>query len=205
MEEQGTRLHHRAAALAWFTVLYNVAEGLVMIFFGSVAGSIAMVGFGLDSFVESLSGGVMLWRFRRRGDESAEQCAAEEKTASKAVGVAFIILAVYVIFESAKKLIMHEAPEPSLVGIVVAVISIAIMYPLYGLKCATGRGLKSCSLMADAKQTLACMYLSFALLACLLLNRFLGWWWADPVVGLVIAYFLVREGIEAAKGEFDED
>ncbi len=205
MEEQGNRLHHKAAALAWFTVLYNVAEGLVMIIFGNAAGSIAMVGFGLDSFVESLSGGVMLWRFRKRGEESAEQREAEEKKASKAVGITFIVLAAYVVFESAKKLILQEPPEPSMVGIVVAVISIAIMYPLYMLKCATGKGLKSCSLMADAKQTLACMWLSFALLAGLLVNQFLGWWWADPAVGLFIAYFLVKEGIEAAKGEFDED
>lgn len=205
MEELETRHHHRAAALAWFTVLYNIAEGLVMIFFGNAAGSIAMVGFGLDSFVESLSGIVMLWRFRKRGDESQEQREAEEKTAARAVGITFLVLAAYVIFESGKKLILQEPPEPSMAGIVVAVVSIAIMYPLYGLKCATGRTLKSCSLMADAKQTLACIYLSFALLAGLLLNRFLGWWWADPVVGLLIAYFLFREGIEAAKGEFDDD
>jgi divalent metal cation (Fe/Co/Zn/Cd) transporter len=180
---------------------YNVLEGAISILAGSLAGSIALVGFGLDSFVESLSGGIMIWRFRRHADLTPEEEERREKLAVKMVGWTFFGLAAYVLYESLKKLIFQEAPAPSLLGIIIAAVSLVLMPLLFFLKLRISADIGSASLKADAKQTLACAFLSLALLVGLGLNYVAGIWQADPVIGLIIAAVLVREGYETLKEE----
>lgn len=192
-------LQRQALLLSYLTVGYNILEGLVSLLAGYLAGSIALVGFGLDSFVESISGGIMIWRFRALGILSSEEEERREKLAIRLVGRTFFLLAAYVFFESLKKLYYHEAPDPSLLGLIVASVSIILMPLLFLLKYRTGTALRSLSLRADAKQTLACAFLSLALLLGLGLNYFYGLWQADPVIGLVIAVVLVREGYETLR------
>ena len=189
-------LHRRALLLSYFTVGYNVLEGAVSIFAGLLAGSIALIGFGLDSFIESLSGGVMIWRFRHGAIKSKTEEKKIEKKATRLVAYTFFILGAYVLYESVKKLWIHEIPNPSLLGIVIAIISLIVMPILFYMKYKTGKLLKSSGLIADAKETLACVFLSVALLVGLGLNYTVGLWQADPIVGLVIVMFLIREGYE---------
>lgn len=190
------RLHKRALFLSYFTVGYNILEGAVSIFAGVLAGSIALVGFGLDSFVESLSGGVMIWRFRQHKDLSEEEEEKLEKRAARLVAFTFFILGAYVLYESVKKLLVREIPESSIIGIAVAVASIIVMPVLFTMKYRTGVRLKSRSLIADSKETLACLFLSVALLVGLGMNYLFGFWQADPIVGLIVVVFLAREGYE---------
>lgn len=192
-------LKRRALWLSYLTVAYNLLEGVVSLLAGCLAGSVALVGFGLDSFVESLSGGVMIWRFRSPGRLRPEEEERREKQAVRLVGWTFIILAAYVIFESLKKLFYREPPDPSLLGLIIAGVSLILMPLLFFLKYRTGTTLESASLKADAKQTLACAFLSLALLVGLGLNYLYGIWQADPVIGLVIAAVLVREGRETLR------
>ncbi len=168
---------------------------------GWLAGSIALVGFGLDSVVESLSGGVMIWRFHPHPGRTPEEEERLEKKAVRLVGYTFFILAAYILYESATKLIFQEAPGPSLLGIIIAAVSLVVMPGLFYVKYQTGKSLRSVSLMTDSKQTLACALLSLALLIGLGLNYLYGIWQADPVIGLVIAGYLVREGVNALKEE----
>lgn len=190
----------RALFLSYFTVSYNLFEGLVSVFAGLSSGSISLVGFGLDSFVESLSGGVMIWRFSPRNKLSEEREEKIERQAEKFVGVTFFALAAYVLYESVKNLIIHEVPEISILGFAITTLSLIIMPALYLAKYKTGEKLQSKSLIADSKETLACFYLSAAVLIGLVFNAWLGWWWADPAVGLLIVYFLIKEGREAWNG-----
>lgn len=182
-----------------FTVAYNFLEGIISIFVGYLFGSIALVGFGADSFVESLSGGIMIWRFRAHGNLTMEEEEKIEAKAAKLVAYSFFMLGAYILFESLKKLILREHSEPSLIGIIIAIASIIVMPILFYLKYRIGKSIGSRSLVADSKQTLACLYLSFALLIGLGLNYLFGFWWSDPVVGLVIVAFLIREGYETLK------
>ncbi len=193
--------HKRALRLSYFTVGYNILEGLLSIFAGSLAGSIALIGFGLDSFVESMSGGIMIWRFRKAGKISEEEEEKIEKRATKLIAYSFFILGAYVLYESGKKLVLQEIPHPSLLGIIVAVASSIIMPILFYLKYQTGKAIGSRSLVADSKETLACVFLSIALLIGLTLNYLYGLWQADPIVGLVIVVFLIMEGYETVIGE----
>ena len=192
-------LHRRALFLSYFTVGYNFLEGIVSIFAGLLAGSIALVGFGLDSFIESLSGGVMIWRFSRHGKVSEEEEAKIEAKATKFVAVAFFTLGAYVSYESVKKLYFQEIPDPSVLGIIIAFISIIVMPLLFYMKFKTAKMIESRSLLGDSKQTLACVFLSIALLVGLGLNYLYGLWWADPIVGFIIVVFLVREGYNTLK------
>jgi divalent metal cation (Fe/Co/Zn/Cd) transporter len=194
-------LRQRALLLSYLTVGYNILEAGVSLLAGYLAGSIALVGFGLDSLVESLSGGIMIWRFRRHPDLTPEAEERREKRAVKLVGWTFFLLAAYILFESAKKLILQEAPAPSLLGIIIALVSLVLMPLLFYLKYRTGADLGSASLRADAKQTLACALLSLALFVGLGLNYLYGLWQADPVIGLIIVAVLVREGLETLKEE----
>ena len=185
-----THRHTRhALLLSYFTVAYNVLEGLVSVVFAVLAGSPALLGFGVDSFVESLSGMVMVWRFT--GGEHREQ------TAIRLVGWALLILSAYVTYEAASRLYFGEQPEPSPIGLVIAILSLAVMPALLILKRRAARAVNSRSLLADAKQTLGCILLSVALLFGLGLNWLYGWWQADPIAALVIAAFLAREGYRA--------
>jgi len=194
-----SKFHKRALLLSYFTVGYNILEGIVSIFAGLFAGSIALVGFGLDSFVESLSGSVMIRRFRKHGKISEEDEEKVEKKAIIYVAYTFFILGMYVLFESVKKLYFHEIPEPGLLGIIIAMVSIVVMPVLFYMKYQTGKSINSRSLVADSKQTLACVFMSVALLIGLGLNYLYGLWQADPVVGLVIVIFLIREGYHTLK------
>ncbi|MEW6145128.1 MAG: cation transporter [Thermodesulfobacteriota bacterium] len=191
--------HRKAFYLSVFTVAYNFLEGSVSVAAGMVSGSIALVGFGLDSFVESLSGGIMIWRFRGLGNLSTEEEERMEAKAARLVAYTFFVLGVYVLYESLKKLILREWPETSILGIVIAAVSLVVMPVLFFMKQRTGKMIGSRSLLADSKQTLACCYLSLALLAGLGLNYLFGIWWADPLAGIVMVFFLMREGREILK------
>ena len=197
-------LRKKALHLSYLTVGYNVVEGVLSIAAGVLSGSIALVGFGLDSFVESLSGGVMIWRFGQKHALSEEEEERAERKATRLVGYTFFILAAYVLFESVKKLWYRELPEPSLFGIAIAVVSIVVMPLLARTKYRLGKELRSRSLIADSKETLACFFLSIALLVGLTLNYTAGLWQADPVVGFIICAYLVKEGRETLGGEDDD-
>ncbi len=195
-------LSKKALLLSYFTVGYNVLEGVVSILAGLLAGgSIALIGFGLDSFVESLSGGVMIWRFRKHGKISEEEEEKIERRATRLVAYTFFVLGAYILYESVRKLYLREAAEPSLFGIVIAVVSVVVMPVLFYLKYRTGKSIGSRSLVADSKETLACVFLSISLLIGLGLNYLYGIWQADPVVGLIIVGFLVKEGYETLTEE----
>ena len=199
--ESTLKLNRKALILSYFTVGYNVVEGVVSIIAGTLAGSIALIGFGLDSFIESLSGGVMIWRFRKHDKLSKGEEEAIERKATKFVGYTFFILAVYVLYESIDKLISQETPDPSLFGIIIAIVSLIIMPILFYQKYNTGRALGSRSLVADSKETLACIFLSFALLIGLGANYLFGFWQADPIVGIIVVSFLIWEGYKTISEE----
>ena len=182
-------------------MLYNIGEGTVSILAGASAGSIALVGFGLDSFVESLSGAVMIWRFSRRGAVAEVEERRIEKKATRLVGYSFLALAAYVSYQSAKKLYFRETPAPSILGIGIALVSLTVMPVLFLLKYRTGQALKSRSLVLDAKETLACVFLSAALRVGLSANYLLCFGGADSLVGLVVAGFLARESYATLKEE----
>ena len=185
--------HRRhALILSYVTVGYNVVEGLISIVFALLAGSPALLGFGIDSFVESLSGVVMIWRFSGHGEDKRR-----ERMAIRLVGLSLILLAGYVAYEAATALYFGERPERNIIGLLIAVLSLIVMPMLYVLKRRTAVNLQSRSLDADAKQTLACVLLSVALLLGTGLHYLTGIWQADPIAGLFIAAFLIREGYEA--------
>ncbi|MCL5961705.1 MAG: cation transporter [Chloroflexi bacterium] len=189
----------RALLLSYITVGYNVLEGLLSIAAGVAAGSVALMGFALDSFFESLSGAVMVWRFRQPDGATEDAEEESESTAVKLVGYTFVLLGCYVLYESVWKLATHESPEQSLLGIAIAVASLIVMPVLYRMKLAVGVAIGSDSLIADSKETLACSLLSVALLMGLALNYLFGLWWADPLAGLVIVIYLFKEAREALR------
>ncbi len=196
-------LYRKALTLSYFTVGYNIVEGVVSVIAGALAGSIALVGFGLDSFIESLSGMIMIWRFKKHGTISDDEEADIESRALRLVGYTFFVLAAYVSYESVTKLLYTEIPDISRVGIVIAVLSLIIMPLLYVQKMDVGRKINSKSLLSDAKETLACTFLSAALLIGLFCNYAWGLWQADPIVGIVVALYLLKEGIAIVTGDDD--
>nr|WP_218848998.1 cation transporter [Nocardioides perillae] len=185
----------RAQLLAGASVAYNAVEAVVALTAGVAAGSVALVGFGLDSVVEVSSGLIVLWQFRHALPES------RERAAQRLMAVSFFALAAYVSVESARALLTGADPETSPVGIGLAAASLAVMPFLSWAQRRTGRALGSSAVVADSTQTLLCTYLSAVLLAGLLLHATFGWAWADPVAGLVIAAVAVREGRETWRGE----
>jgi len=190
------KLYKRGLLLEYFTIGYNLIEAILSIAFGSMANSIALVGFGLDSIVESLSGLVLVWRLRQHQKITEEEEERVEKKAIKFVAITFIVLAIYVLVQSVKKLIFQEIPNPSLPGIIIAIASIIVMPILTLQKYRIGKKIKSKALIADSKETLACFFLSLALLLGLGLNYLMNFWQADPIVGIIIVIFLLREGVE---------
>ncbi len=189
------RLGRRAQLLATVSVSYNVVEAVVAVSAGLAAGSVALVGFGLDSTVEVSSGLIILWQFRHRMPES------RERQALRLMALSFFALAGYVGFESVRALATGADPDPSGVGIALAIASLLVMPFLSWAQRRTGRALGSNAVVADSTQTLLCTYLSAVLLVGLLLNATLGWSWADPLAGLVIALIAAREGRQAWRGE----
>ena len=189
------RLGRRAQLLAGASVTYNVLEAIIAVTAGVAAGSVALIGFGLDSVVEVSSGLIILWQFRHRLPES------RERQALRLMALSFFALAAYVAVESLRALLFGGDPDASPVGIGLAIASLIIMPFLSWAQRRTGRALGSGAVVADSTQTLLCTYLSAVLLAGLVLNATLGWGWADPIAGLVIAAVAVREGAEAWRGE----
>lgn len=194
-DEDRRKYGRRAQLLAGTSVAYNVVEAIIAITAGLVAGSVALVGFGLDSIVEVSSGLIILWQFRHPLPES------REKTALRLMAFSFFGLATYVTFESVRSLISGHEPDPSTVGIVLAAVSLVVMPFLSWAQRRTGKMLGSNAVVADSTQTLLCTYLSAVLLVGLVLNATLGWSWADPIAGLIIAAVAVKEGREAWRGE----
>ena len=189
------RLGRRAQWLAGASVTYNLVEAAAALTAGAIAGSVALVGFGLDALVEVSSGLVILWQFRHPMPET------RERRALRLIAVSFFALAAYVSIDSARTLLGAGDPAPSPLGIVIAAVSLLVMPFLSWAQRRTGRALGSGSVVADSKQTLLCTYLSAVLLTGLLLNALLGWTWADPIAGLVIATVAVKEGLEAWRGD----
>lgn len=196
------RLLSRALRLEWLTVGWNLVEGVVALVAAMAAGSVVLLAFGIDSFVESASGGVLLWRLlaeRRAADPEAVE--RLERRALRLVGASLFGLAAYVAVDASLALWARERPEGSLVGIVLTSVSLAVMWWLARAKRRTGKALGSRALEADAFQTTACWWLSLIALTGLCLNAAFGWWWADPVAALGATWFIGREGLEAWRGE----
>lgn len=193
-------LQKKARFLSYFTVIYNVVEGIASIALGIWTGSIALIGFGADSFIESLSGSVMIWRFTQR-TVSEEEEERIEKKAAKLVGYSFFLLGAYILFESLKDLYFKEGPEPSAIGIVIAVLSLIIMPWLAHSKRKVGKLLNSKSLVADSQQTFICTMMSVALFIGLGLNYFFELWWADALAGIFFTILTFKEGYTTLKEE----
>ena len=195
-------LLRRALRLEYFTVGWNVVEGVVSVMAAAAAGSIALLGFGIDSFVESASGLILVWRLRgelRTGDHATIE--RIERRARRGVAFSLFALAAYVAVDAAVALANREHPEPSAVGIGVTIASLVAMVWLARRKRAAAAALGSRALGADSVQTMACWWLSWITLSGIALNAALGWWWADPVAALAMTVFLVREAREAWRGE----
>ena len=187
----------RGKRLEYFTIAWNTLEGLVAVISGAMAGSVSLVGFGIDSFIEVTSGSTLLWRMSVDADERSRE--RNEKLSLKIVGSCFLALAVYVAYESASDLFSRKQPEHSIPGIVLACVSLVVMPLLSRAKKKVGGSLSSAAMHADAKQTDFCVYLSAILLVGLLLNAGLGWWWADPIAALVMVPIIAKEGIDGIK------
>ncbi len=189
------RLVRRALRLEYFTITWNVIEGMVAIGAGIAAGSIALVGFGFDSSIEGFAASVVVWQLRGAQHEEREQ------RALRLIAVTFFILAGYVVFESVRDLVTNSEPETSTIGIAVAIVSLIVMPTLGFAKKRVAEQMGSQVMRADAAETFLCAWLSVILLAGLVLNATVGWWWAAPLAALGIAALAIREGREAWKGE----
>jgi cation diffusion facilitator family transporter len=190
-------LHRRALRLEYFTVGWNLIEGVVAIGAGLLAGSVALIGFGVDSSIEVISALGLLWRLRKAGPDAtvAEERGAERR-ALYVVAATFFLLAAYIAYEAEMALLGREEPDRSAVGLVLSVLSLAIMPVLAYGKQRTGRELGSRALVADSVETWVCSYLSLALLAGVGLHELFGWWWADPVGALAMLPVIVWQGWE---------
>lgn len=196
MKEGATSPVLRARALEYLTLGWNACEAVVAIVSGMVAGSTALLGFGIDSLIESASGAAVLWRFW--GDGRGE---GREEVALRLVGASFLLLAGWVAWEAVSGLVAHEVPERSPVGIALAAASLVVMPLLARAKRKVAAEVGSRALAADSRQTDLCAYLSAVLLIGLFLNAVVGLWWADPVAALVMSPIIGREGLQALKGE----
>lgn len=188
----------RGKWLTWATIAYNGVEAVLSIGAGIVAGSIALVGFGLDSIIELTSSGAGLWRLRADATPAAR--ARAERLTLRTIGICFLLLAVYVLADAVVALVARQAPEGSPLGIAVAIASVVTMPLLARAKRRVAAQLSSRALTAEARQTQLCMYLSAILLAGLVLNATFGWWWADPVAALVMVPIMAWEGVQAVRG-----
>lgn len=192
----------RGLRLEYLTIGWNIVEGVVSVAAAIAAGSVALLGFGIDSFVETTSGVILVWRLRaERHTSNPEALERIDQRAHKLVGLSLFVLAAYVAFDAIKALATHEHPHPTTTGIVITSLSLAVMWWLARAKRRTARGLGSRALEADSFQTTACFWLSLITLVGIALNTTLGWWWADPVSALGMTWFLVAEGREAWRGE----
>jgi divalent metal cation (Fe/Co/Zn/Cd) transporter len=193
LRESDTRKGRR---LEYFTLGWNLTEAVVGIGAGLIAGSIALIGFGVDSIIESFSGASLLWRL-----QSGEVGVRREQVALKLVGISFFVLAAYVAIDSTKTLIQREPSDTSIVGVCLAAVSIIVMPLLARAKRRVAAQLNSRALVADSRQTDLCAYLSGILFVGLALNALFGWWWADSIAAILMVPIITREGIEALKGD----
>ncbi len=193
--QRSATLRRRAVLLAWFTVAWNAVEAVVALGAGAAADSSALVGFGLDSTIEVSSALVVLWHLRAPRPED------RERTALRLIALSFFALAAWVSANAAIDLVQHHEPDASAVGIALAAVSLIVMPALALAKQRTGRAMGTATVVADSAQTWLCTSLSAVLLVGLGANAALGWWWADPIAGLVIAAVATREGISAWHGE----
>jgi len=193
--ERVTLLRRRVRLLVAFTIGYNVVEGVISISAGAAADSVALIAFGLDSAVEVLSAAAVAWQFSRSDPEKYE------KPTLRVIAFAFFALATYTILSATLSLTGDVEPQPSMIGIVLASVSVVVMPVVSLVERRTGRELGSATVVADSKQTLICSFLSAAVLLGLVANALFGWGWADAVAALVIGAFAVREGIEAWNGD----
>jgi len=189
----------RGITLEYLTIGWNVLECLVAVAAGVIAGSVALVGFGVDSAIESVSGSVLLWRLH--AERHGRHVETLERTALKIVGGSFFLLAAYVAYDSAVTLIQRKQPDRSFIGIVLAIVSLIVMPLLASAKRKAAANLNSAALQADSRQTSLCAYLSAILVGGLALNATVGWWWADPVAALLMVPIIANEGKEAIKGK----
>ncbi len=186
------------------TMLYNIIEAIVGLWSGFRAGSIALVGFSFDSLIEIAAGGAVLWRLRTQAlGATEERIERAEVRVRRFVGATFIALSAYVLAESVMKLWTRQEAAETVVGIVLALASLIVMPLVAAGKLRIGRVLQSKALLAEAKETLACSYLSLTLLVGLLATAFVGWWWADAVAALLMVPWLIREGAEGFAREED--
>ncbi len=188
------------------TMAYNLIEAGIALWSGAEADSVALVGFGLDSIIECIAAAALLWRLwvEARG-ASGERLERTERRVHQIVGITFLLLALYVTAQAGWTLLHEAAPAESPVGIALAVASLVIMPLVSWGKLRAAREIGSRALRAEAKETLACSYLSFALLLGLVANAAAGWWWADPIAALLMVPWLLKEGIEGLRGEEHED
>ena len=185
--------------LEYFTIAWHLLEGVISLLAGFAAGSLSLVGFGIDSLIELVSGGAVLWRMNV--DHKIDQRERNEKLTLKLIGWSFMALALYLIFESIVSFVGQKAPERSPVGIAIAVLSLVVMPLLSRAKRHIGAQLQSAAMHADAKQADFCAYLAAILLLGLLLNYWFSWWWADPAAAVVMALIIGNEGINASTGQ----
>jgi divalent metal cation (Fe/Co/Zn/Cd) transporter len=192
-------LVRRGLWLNYLTIGYNTIEAIVSLVAGLVAGSVALIGFGVDSGIEVTASIAAQWRLR--SDLDPERRERVERITHRIIGGSFLALAAYVTIESVTTLWQREAPEPSIVGLIILVMSVVVMPVLAGAKRKVARALFSRALEADAMQTSICAYLSVIALAGVALNTFLDWWWADPVAALAMVPIIAREGVEGIRGD----
>jgi divalent metal cation (Fe/Co/Zn/Cd) transporter len=192
-------LVRRGRRIEYFTIGWNSMEALFSVAAALMAGSVALMGFGLDSLIEVVSGGAVLWRLHHDPDPARRQQA--ERTSLRLVGLCFIALASYIVYQSGSVLVRHKAPEPSMLGIVIAAAALVVMPILARAKRRVAGGIASGAMHADSRQTDFCAYLSAMVLGGLLVNALFGWWWADPVAGLLMVPIMAKEGIDALKGK----
>jgi divalent metal cation (Fe/Co/Zn/Cd) transporter len=189
----------RGIYLEYLTIGWNLLEGAVAIACGSFAGSVALIGFGFDSLIETSSGGILLWRLR--AERSGQEIERLERRALRLVGTSFILLAAYVTFGSVRTLLARQKPEQSDIGIALATLSLIVMPVLARFKRKTAARLDSAALRADSRQSSICAYLSVILLGGLGLNTLFGWWWSDSLAALVMVPIIIKEGIDGLRGE----
>jgi divalent metal cation (Fe/Co/Zn/Cd) transporter len=190
-------LRRRGLLLEYLTIAWNTIEAVVAVVAGIVAGSIALIGFGLDSVIEIFAASVVVWELRGVSED-------RERRALRLIAASFFVLAAYVTVEAVRNVVLRSEAAESTIGIVLAAVSLIVMPALALAKRRTGKKMVSATVLADSTETLLCSYLSAILLAGLTLNALFGWWWADPVAALGIAWLAAREGLEAWRGERDD-
>jgi divalent metal cation (Fe/Co/Zn/Cd) transporter len=205
MNPSRSKLVRYALRLEFFTIGWNILEGILAVLAATAAGSVALLGFGIDSFVESTSGGILIWRLRaeKAGGRSQADIQALDERAHKLVAFTLFALAAYVTIDACSALWNRDRPESSPLGIAVTALSLGVMWWLAREKRRAAHALGSRALEADSFQTTACWWLSLIVLAGIGLNAVLGWWWADPVAALGMTWFLVKEGRQAWVGADD--